>query len=51
LQLREKAFQDAIWRDLGCYYDPTPDGLTMSQWVRSIAVRLDQDSRTTPLEG
>jgi hypothetical protein len=33
---------------LGCYYDPTADGVTVSQWLQIIADRLDRALRTAP---
>jgi CdiI immunity protein len=40
LDLSESELQEAVWRDLGCYYDPTPSGLSMTQWVQTVAARL-----------
>jgi CdiI immunity protein len=45
LGLSEQELQDAVWRDFGCEYDPTIDGLSVTQWVQSVAARLDRGRR------
>ena len=34
-ELREKLF-----RELGCYYDPTADGMSEREWLLGVAARL-----------
>jgi CdiI immunity protein len=41
LELPEDELQTVVWRDLGCYFDPTYDGGSMRAWVLSVADRLD----------
>jgi CdiI immunity protein len=48
LGLPEHVLQQAVWRDLGCSYDPTPDGVSMTQWIQSVSERLDRDPPRPP---
>jgi hypothetical protein len=42
LRLPESELQEAVWGDLGCEYDPTSYGLSMTQWLQAVASRLDR---------
>lgn len=44
--LPEQELSDFLLNDLGCYYDPGADGLTVRNWLFSIARSLE-DSRPT----
>lgn len=35
-----------LFTAFGCYYDPTPDGLTERAWVERIVRELSRDRRT-----
>ncbi len=42
--LRRVASADVDLRDLGCEYDPSPDGVSPSEWLQSIAQYLESTS-------
>ena len=48
LRLPEDVLQQAVWRDLGCSYDPAADGVSMTQWIRSVSERLGRDPPRPP---
>lgn len=36
----EVAMASGLWSELGCYYDPSSDGLSVRDWLTHIAGRL-----------
>jgi hypothetical protein len=36
----DEELAEKLYRELGCYYDPTPDGVSARDWLQSIALRL-----------
>ncbi len=40
LGLPETELDTAMYWDLHCYYDPKPDGVTMSDWLRWVRATL-----------
>jgi CdiI immunity protein len=41
LRLDEKQLRDVLLSDLAAYYDPGPDGLTMTEWLRRVRSLLE----------
>lgn len=41
LELPEEELQRVLFQDLGCYYDATHDGGSVTTWARSVAARLE----------
>jgi contact-dependent growth inhibition (CDI) system CdiI-like immunity protein len=37
----DEVLGDALFQDLGCYYDPAVDGYTARAWLRSVVASLD----------
>jgi hypothetical protein len=40
-RLSEDDLETVLTFDLGCSYDPTEDGLTRANWLRSVRARLE----------
>ncbi len=47
LGLPEAELEHVMYKELGCYYNPEPDGISMSEWlrwVRSMLVKYAQSA-------
>ncbi len=45
LGLSDAELDRAMYEDLGCYYNPEPDGMSMTewlQWVRTMLIKYEQ---------
>lgn len=40
--LSEQALQTMLFDNLGCYYDPSADGLSARLWLQAVAARLEE---------
>ncbi len=38
--LSDEAISRMLFEELGCYYDPTPDGLSARAWLQQVSHRL-----------
>ena len=41
LHLDESATEEALARDFGCDYNSAPNGLSVTEWLHKVAVRLN----------